>query len=100
MEYFVPTTLFLSFVLFFPQSFLSSRSFEVSLGTTLSDYDGVPQGSVRSSTFFLVALNGPPSSLPTGVCSTICVEDLALLRGDDLSSDLYFEAISFLRQQL
>ncbi|XP_069171294.1 probable RNA-directed DNA polymerase from transposon BS isoform X2 [Procambarus clarkii] len=72
----------------FLRSFLSRRSFRVRLGTALSasfqQYEGVPQGSVLSTTLFLVALNGLLSSLPSGVFSALYVDDLTLCcQGDD-----------------
>ncbi|XP_069160418.1 uncharacterized protein [Procambarus clarkii] len=72
----------------FLRSFLSRRSFRVRLGTALSpsfqQYEGVTQGSVLSTTLFLVALNGLLSSLPSGVFSALYVDDLTLCcQGDD-----------------
>ncbi|XP_069156963.1 probable RNA-directed DNA polymerase from transposon BS isoform X1 [Procambarus clarkii] len=69
-------------------SFLSRRSFWVRLGAALSasfqQYEGVPQGSVLSTTLFLVALKGLLSSLPSSVFSALYVDDLTLCcQGDD-----------------
>ena len=58
----------------FIQNFLSERTFQVLLGTTLSNVfnqeEGVPQGAILSTTLFNVKLNDIAKVLSNGVhCS-------------------------------
>ena len=66
----------------FIQSFLSHRSFRVQVSSSISSsftqYEGVPQGSVLSTTLFLIAVNGIVSTLPLGVRSSLYVDDLTI----------------------
>lgn len=66
----------------FIQSFLSHRSFRVQVSSSVSSsftqFEGVPQGSVLSTTLFLIAVNGILSSLPLTVRSSLYVDDLAI----------------------
>ena len=66
----------------FIQSFLSHRSFRVRVSSVISSsftqFEGVPQGSVLSTTLFLIAVNDIVSTLPPGVRSSLYVDDLAI----------------------
>ena len=59
-------------LLAFTAGFLNDRSFQVRLGTTLSDpfeqENGVPQGSVYSCTLFNIAINGIASCAQLPAC--------------------------------
>ena len=61
------------------QNFFKDRTFQVRVGNTYSSvhnqYEGVPQGSVLSTTCFIVAMNNIGHSLPQGVRSSIFVDD-------------------------
>ena len=64
----------------FVQNFLSSRSFQVRLGSVLSapfiQQNGVPQGSVLSCTLFLVKIDAILKHLPHSVLGGLNVDDL------------------------
>lgn len=66
----------------FIESFLSHRSFRVQVSSSISSsftqFEGVPQGSVLSTTLFLIAVNNIVSTLPPGVRSSLYVDDLAI----------------------
>ncbi len=66
----------------FIQSFLSHRSFQVQISSSISSsftqYEGVPQGCVLSTTLFVIAVNGIVSILPLGVRSSLYVDNLAI----------------------
>ena len=61
------------------QNFFKDRTFQVRVGNAYSSvhnqYEGVPQGSVLSTTCFIVAMNNIGHSLPQGVRSSIFVDD-------------------------
>ncbi len=60
----------------------SYRSFRVQISSSISSsfiqYEGVPQGSVLSTTLFLIAICGIVSTLPLGVRSSLYVDDVAI----------------------
>ena len=64
----------------FVQNFLSSRSFQVRLGSMLSatfiQQNGVPQGTVLSCTLFLVKIDAILQQLPPSVLGGLNVDDL------------------------
>ena len=64
----------------FVQNFLSSRSFQVRLGSMYStpfiQQNGVPQGSVLSCTLFLVKIDAILNQLPPSVLGGLNVDDL------------------------
>ncbi|MEO1419301.1 MAG: reverse transcriptase family protein, partial [Bacteroidota bacterium] len=66
----------------FLKAFISSRQFQVRVGSTLSDImsqeEGVPQGSVLSVTLFALAINGIASVVPSGILSTLFVDDFSI----------------------
>ena len=66
----------------FIQNFLNGRSFQVRLGTVLSQaypqHEGVPQGSVLSCTLFDIAINSLAASMPPGIESSLYVDDFAV----------------------
>ena len=70
----------------FLKNFLSSRSFQVRIRSHLSrsflQHEGVPQGSVLSTTLFLLAINGIISSLPPQVSASLYVDDFVLYSAD------------------
>ncbi len=61
---------------------LSHRSFRVhnssSISSSFTQYEGVPQGSVLSTTLFFISVNGIVSTLPLGVRFSLYVDDLAI----------------------
>lgn len=67
---------------FFIQSFLRDRTFRVRVAASTSpsfpQFEGVPQGSVLSTTLFLIAINNIVSTLPIGIRSSLYVDDLAI----------------------
>ena len=68
-------------------NFLSDRTFQILLGTTLSSNiyeqeEGVPQGAILSTTLFTVKLNGIAKELTGGVECTLYVDDF----------DIYFRS--------
>ena len=66
----------------FLHNFLQGRTFRVKVASSCSPYfrqhEGVPQGSVLSTTLFLLAINGMVSVLPSGVRSSLYVDDFAI----------------------
>ena len=64
------------------QKFMSNRRIRVRVGTSVSsDHElpgGVPQGSVLSVTLFAVAINNITKALPSGVLSTLYVDDFSI----------------------
>jgi len=66
----------------FIQNFLDDRTFQVRLGTTLSDvYEqemGVPQGSVLSVTLFSIKINSIVNCLHTGIDCSLYVDDFVI----------------------
>ena len=66
----------------FLQNFLRDRSFRVRVASSYSPsfrlHEGVPQGSVLSTTLFLLAINNIVSVLPSGVRSSLYVDDFAI----------------------
>ena len=78
----------------FLQNFLQNRSFRVRVASSCSpsfrQIEGVPQGSVLSTTLFLLAINDIVSVLPSGVRSSLYVDDFAIYASDSSSSRLHF----------
>ena len=70
----------------FIQNFLSSRTFRVRIHNTISDpflqHEGVPQGSVLSTTLFLIAINDIVTALPPKVHASLYVDDFAIYAED------------------
>ena len=66
----------------FIRNFMSGRKIQVRVGNTLSDEvsitEGTPQGSVLSCTLFMVAIDDVIAALPSGVHSTLYVDDLCI----------------------
>ena len=66
----------------FLQRFLTNRTFRVKVAASysppFSQYEGVPQGSVLSTSLFLLAINNIASSLPPGVRSSLYVDDFVI----------------------
>jgi len=64
------------------KSFLSKRSFQVKIASsTSSSYphiEGIPQGSVLSTTLFLIAVNNFISVLPPGTQSSLYIDDIII----------------------
>ena len=64
------------------QSFLTERTFQVRLGSTLSDVfcqeNGVPQGGVLSVTLFAVKINGLAKVIPPSVSYSLYVDDVQI----------------------
>ena len=64
------------------QNFLHHRKFKVNVNGVLSDehsqYEGVPQGSVLSTTLFILAVNNITQQLPPGVQCSLYVDDFAI----------------------
>ena len=65
------------------KQFLSSRSIQVKIGSTLSNQktltEGIPQGGILSVTCFGIAINGILEGIPDDVTSTLYVDDLAII---------------------
>lgn len=63
-------------------NFLSDRTFQVLLGTTLSDTftqeEGVPQGAILSTTLFNLKINDIAENLNPGVDSSLYVDDFSI----------------------
>lgn len=76
----------------FLQSFLRDRSFRgrvaSSVSSSFTQFEGVPQGCVLSTTLFLFVVNGIVSSLLTGVRSLLYVDDLAIYASGSSLSEL------------
>lgn len=70
--------------------FLKERTFKVKINGVLSkeytQYEGVPQGSVLSTTLFIMAINDITKQLPTGVQCSLYVDDFAIWI---IHSDIY-----------
>ena len=66
----------------FIKAFLSSRVFQVRVGSILSERkiqeEGVPQGSVLSVTLFALAINGITEVLPPNVMYSLFVDDFCI----------------------
>lgn len=64
------------------QNFLSDRTFQVRLGSTLSDVfpqeNGVPQGGVLSVTLFAIKINSLASVIPPSVFYSLYVDDVQI----------------------
>lgn len=64
------------------QNFLSEHTFQVWLGSTLSDVflqeNGVPLGGVPSATLFTVKINGFAKVIPRSVCYSLYVDDVQI----------------------
>ena len=64
------------------QNFFKDRTFQVRVGNTFSSvhtqYEGVPQGSVLSTTCFILAINRIGQNLPNGVRFSIYVDDYCI----------------------
>ena len=77
----------------FLQNFLRQRSFRVRVASSCSPLfsqpEGVPQGSVLSTTLFLLAINDIVSTLPPGVRSSLYVDDFAIYASGSSSSHLH-----------
>ena len=67
----------------FVKGFLHNRSFRVRVGGTLSQSFqqemGVPQGSILSVTLFSIKINSLYKAVPSGLTSSLYVDDLLLL---------------------
>lgn len=63
-------------------NFLSDRTFQVKLNGVLSEKkplnNGIPQGSVLSSTLFMIAINEVTTCLPPGIGHSLYVDDFAI----------------------
>lgn len=75
----------------FIKNFLSQRSFKVKINGTESETlnldNGIPQGSVLSSTLFLVAINDLTSGIKAPVKASLYADDLLLYcRGKDINT--------------
>ena len=77
----------------FIHSFLQNRLFKIRIASTTStkytQHEGVPQGSVLSTTLFLIAINEIVSTLPSGVRSSLYVDDLIIYASGSSSKDLH-----------
>ena len=66
----------------FIKNFLSPRHFKVNLNGQSSEvfnqYEGVPQGSILSTTCFILAIDGILKDLPSTVKKSLYVDDLAI----------------------
>ena len=66
----------------FISHFLNQRTFQVRIDNTYSDTyileNGIPQGSVLSSTLFILAINNVTKQLPNGVKSNLYVDDFTI----------------------
>lgn len=66
----------------FIQNFLSDRTFQTQIDSSLSDTfkleEGIPQGSVLSCTLFALAINDITLQLPAGVQNSLYVDDFAI----------------------
>ena len=67
----------------FIQNFLTDRTFQILLGTTISpeiysQEEGVPQGAILSTTLFNVKLNGIAKELKEGVQCSLYVDDFVI----------------------
>ena len=64
------------------QNFLHNRKFKVNVNGVLSEehtqHEGVPQGSVLSTTLFILAVNNIVQQLPPGVQCSLYVDDFAI----------------------
>ena len=68
----------------YPQSFLSDRTFQIHLGTILSDnifhQEGVPQGAILSTTLFNIKINDIVKQVDPGVeCCSLYVDDFVIM---------------------
>ena len=67
----------------FIQFFLHNRTFRVRVSSSVSSsytqYEGVPQGCILSTTIFLIVINNIITSLPIGVKSSLYVADPSIL---------------------
>merc|ERR1712002_946204 len=67
----------------FIEKFLSNRSFQVKVGSCLSDpqsqEDGVPQGSVLSPLLFEIKMDSIVSELSNGIDGSLFVDDFSIL---------------------
>ena len=75
----------------FIQSFLHNQTcvqVASSVSSSYTQYEGVPQGCVLSTTLFLIAINIIISSLPIGVRSSFYVDDLAIYTSGSSPSKL------------
>ena len=66
----------------FIQNFLSKRTFQTRVNTIYSNTyelkEGIPQGSVLSSTLFAIAINDIVKTLPQGINNSLFVDDFAI----------------------
>ena len=64
------------------KQFLRNRTFKVKVNGVLSEefsqFEGVPQGSVLSTTLFIMAINDLAKQLPVGVQCSLYVDDFAI----------------------
>ena len=76
----------------FIKSFLSKRTFQVKIASSTSSsfpqFEGVPQGSVLSTTLFLLAVNDIVSVLPPGARASLYVDDLTIYASGTSIPDL------------
>ena len=66
----------------FISNFLSDRTFQVLLGTTVSDVysqeEGVPQGAILSTTLFNLKINDIAKQLNPGIDCSLYVDDFSI----------------------
>lgn len=71
----------------FLKDFMFDRTFKVRLGNQLSNFrnliNGIPQGSVLSTTLFAIAMTGIADGVSPEVAKLLYVDDLALISKDD-----------------
>jgi ribonuclease HI len=75
----------------FLRNFMENRTFQVringKLSNTFHQTNGIPQGSVLSSTLFLVAINSLPGIIPKPVVASIYADDLIIFcRGSQITT--------------
>ena len=67
----------------FIDNFLTDRTFQIDLGTILSDVfhqeEGVPQGAILSTTLFNVKINDIVKQVDPGVECSLCVDDFVIM---------------------
>jgi ribonuclease HI len=75
----------------FLRNFMENRTFQVringKLSNTFHQTNGIPQGSVLSSTLFLAAINSLPGIIPKPVVASIYADDLIIFcRGSQITT--------------